>query len=456
MSMYPRATPDRSARPKRFAQSLLVLAAVAGLAAAGNAGAQDNAPMRGDLSVDQAVKLALERNQDLLTSGENVNAASGLKKQALQSYLPRISASGSYSHSFNPQGYFDPATQSFIAGSQDNYGVRYVLSQNLIDIASMRNISAAGKELQASKLSHEFSRSDLVLGVKQQYYALVAAQDLASVSDSALALSDRELQRTQSLFELGMVAKSDVLKAQVRVANGKLDVIRGRGNVVNERARLARILGQAPSDDLHASDLLTETKVAVDSTAIFQEATANRADLQAALRSWEASKSRAGAARASFLPSIGGQIAFSNGNSTGLQPFAGFDDGTRSAAVGFSFPLLDGVVGKKGQIQTAQAHAEQDRYAYEKKKLDVQVEVREAISAARQANEGVDVAKDGLASAEEDLKLSQEKYNVGSGTILELLDAQVNLQKARQQYVVALTQARIAEAQIERARGVRL
>ena len=64
------------------------------------------------------------------------------------------------------------------------------------------------------------------------------------------------------------------------------------------------------------------------------------------------------------------------------------------------------------------------------------------------------VAKTGLESAEEDLKLSQEKYNVGSGTILDLLDAQVNLQRSRQQYVVALTAARIAEAQIERARGV--
>jgi outer membrane protein TolC len=445
---------DRGARPKTHALRLLVLVALAGLVLAGDALAQDNTPVRGDLTVDQAVRLALARNKDLLISSENVEAASGIKKQALQSYLPRLSASAAFSHSFNQQGYFDANIGQFVTTGQDNYGVRYVLSQNLIDLASLKNISAAGKELEASKLDYSFSRADLVLAVRQQYYLLVAAQELAAVSDSALALSARELQRTQSLFELGMVAKSDVLKSQVRVSSSQLDLIRDRGNVVIERARLNRIIGQDPNDDLRASDLLTEAAVPVDSTAIFQDAALHRADLLAAQRSWEASKARAGAARAGFLPSIAGQISYANGSSAGLQPFAGFDDGTRSATIGLNFPLFDGIIGRKGQIQTAQARAEQDRYAYEKKVLDVGVEVREAINNARQANEGVDVAKTGLLSAEEDLKLSQEKYNVGSGTILELLDAQVNLQKARQQYVAALTQARIAEAQIERARGV--
>jgi outer membrane protein TolC len=81
--------------------------------------------------------------------------------------------------------------------------------------------------------------------------------------------------------------------------------------------------------------------------------------------------------------------------------------------------------------------------------------VREALEAVRQANEGLEVATSGLRSAEEDLKLSQEKYNVGSGTILELIDAQVALQRARSNQVTALTQARVAEAQIARVRGQR-
>ena len=454
MSKFVRALIERAGCPTRHAAGLLVLALVGGLSASGYASAGEAvSPVRGDLTVDQAVRLALERNQDLLTSGENINAASGQQKQALQLYLPRISAGAAWSHNFNTTAYFSQTTGTVIPGDADDYGVRWVLSQNLIDIASIRTISAAGKELEASKFQHQFSRADLVLGTKQQYYVLLAAQELASVNDSALVLSERELKRTESLFELGMVAKSDVLKAQVQVSNSKLDVIRSHGNVIDERAKMARVLGQSPTDDLRAADRLTETPVVVDSTAIFQEAVVNRADLQAALSAWEASKLRASAAKAGFLPTISGQIAYANGNAGGFQPFAGFDDRTRSAVIGLNFPLLDGVVGKKGQVQTAQARAEQDRYAYEKKKLDVEVEVRGAINTARQANEGVDVARSGLVSSEEDLKLSQEKYNVGSGTILDLIDSQVALQRARSNYVQALTLVRIAEASLERVRG---
>ena len=238
MSNQARAQRDRGLA---IAGIALVLAALAGAPAH----AQDAAaPARGDLSVEQAVRLALERNKDLLASAENVEAASGLKKQALQLYLPRLSAGASYSHNFNSAGFFDPTTQQFIAFGNDNYGVRYVLSQNILDIASLKTINAAGEELAASKLDHQFARADLVLLTRQQYYALLAAQELATVSDSALALSNSELRRTQSLFELGMVAKSDVLKAQVRVSQSQLDVIRDHGNVVDARARLANTLGQ--------------------------------------------------------------------------------------------------------------------------------------------------------------------------------------------------------------------
>ena len=123
-----------------------------GLVPARFASAQDAAsPARGDLSVDQAVRLALERNKDLLSFAENVEAASGFKKQALQSYLPRLSASASYTHDLNAGGRVDPNTLLPVEG--DSYGVQYVLSQNILDIASLKTISAAGKDLDASKLN---------------------------------------------------------------------------------------------------------------------------------------------------------------------------------------------------------------------------------------------------------------------------------------------------------------
>ena len=63
------------------------------------------------------------------------------------------------------------------------------------------------------------------------------------------------------------------------------------------------------------------------------------------------------------------------------------------------------------------------------------------------------MARRGLESATENLKLTQEKYNVGSATILDLIDAQVSLQRAQSDTVVGLAAIRVAEAQLNRVRG---
>ncbi len=430
--------------------------------------ARAQSPARGDLSVNDAVKIALGRNPDLGTAQENVRAAAGARSIAWQNYLPRLTAGFSKSHSYNATPHFDVSSGQFTT-TANSFSTRYQLTQNIFDVPSLLGISAAGKDFSGSKYDYDFARSDLVLTVKQQYYALLSAQLLAAVNDSAQAVAQRELERTQSLFELGMVAKSDVLKQQVQLATSRLDAINAHAAVVNQRALLASLLGQDPADDLRASDQLGETPVAVDSVQIYNDALNNRADLRSSRLAWDAARTRSGAAKAGLIPSVAAGFIYSNSNSNGVTPFAftpqavydttgavqiGTTNPTRAVTITMSVPFFDGVVGRKGTIQEASARAEQARYAYEKKRLAVEVEIRSAINGARQANEGIEVAKSGLESAQEDLKLSQEKYNVGSGTILDLLNAQVNLQKAQQQYVVALTQARVAEAQIERARGI--
>jgi len=84
---------------------------------------------------------------------------------------------------------------------------------------------------------------------------------------------------------------------------------------------------------------------------------------------------------------------------------------------------------------------------------NLESEVHQALQTYREALERDRVARRGLESAVENLKLTQEKYNVGSATILDLIDAQVQLQRAQSDTVVALAAIRVAEAQLNRVRG---
>jgi len=409
--------------------------------------AQESAPLRGTITVDEAVQRALDRNYDILTARENISSAEGRKKQAMQSYLPGIDASMNYQKQFDTSTLV-PVGNTFIE-TNESYVVNYGLRQTLVDWSAFKSIQAAGMNVSANKYDYVQARADLVLATKQQYYALLRAQLLTEVADSALVVSQQELRRVESLFELGMVARGDVLKGQVRVSQTKLDVLTNRNFMVIERARLARIVGQDPNDDLAAARDITPTPASVDSAAVFNEALANRSDLKAAEAALAAASASVGAAKAGYYPTLDASLGYTH---TDYDPtLSGFR--TRSGRLALNVPIFSAIYGTRGSIQQNQAAANQSRYALDKKKLDVQVEVRESVSTARQANEGLTVAIEQVESAREDLKLSQEKYNVGSGTILELLDAQVALQRARSNYVQALTQVRIAEASLERVRG---
>jgi hypothetical protein len=445
----------RAQRDRGLALAGLALVLVALMARPAHA-QEAAAPARGGPSVEQAVRLALERNKDLLSSAENVEAASGIKKQALQLYLPRLSAGASYSHNFNSTGFFDPTTQQFIAFGNDNYGVRYVLTRtSSTSPRSRRSTPPATSSRPASSIT-----SSRVRPRAARQAAVLRAAGGAGTRDRCRTPRSRSptgsSQRTQSLFELGMARQERRAQGAGRVSQSQLDVIRDHGNVrrrarpAGEHARTSR-----PSDDLPclgSADGRRRSTSTRPRSSRTRSRTAPICRRPEELGSREVEERRR--AKIWYFPTVGGQDRVLERKPDKIEPFSGFTEGTRSAVVGLNFPILDGLIGNKGEAQTAEARAEQARYAYERLRLDIGVELRGAINTARQANEGLLVAKSGLESAEEDLKLSQEKYNVGSGTILDLLDAQVNLQRSDSSTVVALTQARIAEAQIERARGV--
>jgi outer membrane protein TolC len=98
----------------------------------------------------------------------------------------------------------------------------------------------------------------------------------------------------------------------------------------------------------------------------------------------------------------------------------------------------------------------QAEYALKNLELAVSQELEEAILNLRASLSAIDAADRGVESADEDLRLSQERYQQGLGTVLELLESQVALTRARNSLVNALTGLKISEAALDKARGAPL
>ncbi|MFH0777376.1 MAG: TolC family protein, partial [Candidatus Eisenbacteria bacterium] len=261
-----------------------------------------------------------------------------------------------------------------------------------------------------------------------------------------------ELQKAQALFDVGSVAKGDVLKARVRVSQSELELIGAENRVKLERSRLAKLLGFPVDTPLEIVEDLGGEEPLVSVENAVPTALARRPDFLAAGEDYRTARSGLLAARAARLPSIYTSVQYSWSDnafpetSEYLRKNYSWD-----IRLGLSLPIFS--LPTTGSIRQAAARAAMAENQLRDAELQTALEAKEALLIVEEAAKRIKASKSGLASAEEDYRLSRERYEVGSGTMLELLDAEVSLSRARSAYVESLAGLRMAEALLEKATG---
>jgi outer membrane protein TolC len=408
------------------------------------------------VTADQVVQMALDKNPTVLSAGQDIQVAGGALTSARSVILPSLLFNSTYTHNYLPASTLriDVNSGQVIHGNIENYGSSLALSQSFVDFSGWAGIRAAKANLQAASENTSATRATVALQAYTQFYTVLKAIKLTTVAAQSVQLAKDQLKRTQALFELGSVAKGDVLKQQVQVSQSRLDEISARTAIEVERERLVSFLGLDPATKLDIDTTLTESTVQFDSAAVWKDAFANRPELVAARAQVAAAGADLGAAQGRRYPTLTGQAAYRySQNLRFAQTTTEFSNNSnRSLGLNLNFPIFDGRF-TKGQINEAKARQLQAEYNLRTQELLIAVDVNTALQAAYQAQERMSVTRDGLASAEEDLKLSQEKYNVGSATVLDLIDAQVALTRARSDYISALADAQVAQMQLRKARG---
>jgi outer membrane protein TolC len=432
-------------------------------------------PAQAAVTVDDAVRMALEKSSRVVAAEASVlDARSGVQR-AYAGVLPRVGASLSRSgsstdNSSNTGSQFfagipipptstlsDPrsrATTPTVSGSW-----------NILDLAAIQGLRASRSGLVSAEESRKSARQDVAFQTRQQFYNTVRAYHLARVADVALGVSRENERRVRALFEVGSVARSDLLQSQVQTAQSELDSINRHYDILAQRITLATLVG-VPEGELGEVDTtLTVTVRSYDLEALLEEARQNRPDIRAADASLRAAKSSVTAAKLQRVPyvSISGAADFeTRGNSYGTS-YDRIDDahGTYSNSSeadvskrgqvaivwdAFDFSIDGGITGARANVVRAQ-----DNYNVLVRNLEA--DMRQALFAYQQSLEGTRVGERSVEAAVENLKLIQQKYNVGSATILDLNTAVANAQEAAVNLVGYRATVRIAEAAIERLRG---
>jgi outer membrane protein TolC len=215
--------------------------------------------------------------------------------------------------------------------------------------------------------------------------------------------------------------------------------------------------------------VLTASPRSYDEPQVLAEAEKARPDIQSAKAEWDAARASVRAANYLRLPSL-----FVTGSAT-VRPVSTskttlYEDtgvpldppteaNTRSdvdriygGAIGLSWNIFTGF-GNEAAIASSKARVLRAQNTHDVLKRNLQAEVHQTLLTYREVVEASNVAQRAIESAEENMKLTQQKYNVGSATILDLIDAQVQLQRAQSDGILALAGIRVAEARVDKVRG---
>lgn len=434
------------------------------------------------LTADQAVKMALARNSSVVQAEAGVLSAQGGLWSAYSGVLPRASASIDRSRSvdlpsdeFKDRQFFGSVYRERTESAESRSRSAVISgSWNLLNLGALQSWRSASSGLSAARSSRQATRNEVALLARERFYDVVKAVHLSRVASGSARLARDDERRVRALFEVGSVSKTDLLKSQVRTSQSQLDSLMADHGVVTARIRLAEFLGIAEGS-LGAVDT---TLVAGEGApvpgleALLAEARRARPDLQAAelrVRSSEQALAGARFARLPYLAANGAYAFRSEVTSSNSSRYLGFpfysspdttvstslttvSDPNYRVSLSLNLDLFDGFA-TDARIAGARARLLTDRESRDALMRNLENEVRQVLLAHQEASERETLSRRALESARENLNLVQQKYNVGSATILDLIDSQVQLQRAEGDLVSSLAAILVARASIERVRG---
>lgn len=406
------------------------------------------------LSLAEALEVARRSNPDFLATLNDRGPASRRLTSSVASLLtPQLSVSRflSYTQSVESERNFQgiplpptPAT-TYSAYSLD---FSYILSG-----ATLSNRGLAAAQLRAADQDIEGARTLLETSVRQQYLNLLQARAQAVLARHSVERATENLQLAQARYGVGQGTLIDVRRAEVEKGQAEVNLLRSDQAVEAETLRLFQRMGvPAPEPvrvELTDSFPVTEPRFRADT--LIALALAENPVLRALRAREAAARWNTRAATSQYLPSLRLAAGYGKYSRTAdTTTFRGTDPWQLS--VGLSLPIYDGF-SRMVDVSSARAGEDDLRLGVRARELALRAEVSAAHQALMSSYRTIAIQESNRGAAREALELATQRYRVGSGTYIELLDARVSSERAEAEYITAVYDYHKSIAALENAVG---
>jgi len=296
-----------------------------------------------------------------------------------------------------------------------------------------------------------------LLATRVAYYDVLMAAQQIVVNEASVELLRKELEDQQRRSEAGTVPRFNVLRAEVAVANARPPLIRARNQYRISKNLLSNLLGyNLPReiwDDipLQLTDQLDAAPYQIDMPAAIQQALERRTELGALRKAEALSKEGIVNASAGYKPSVQVFGGYGDRNSQFTSDLTVQRYGWLAGAQA-TWDIFDGML-TRGKVMQARALHEKSKTELDDTARRIELEVRTAYSTFVEAREVLESQQKVQEEADEALRLARARADAGTGTQLDVLDAETSLTQARTTQVQALHDYSVARARLERAIG---
>lgn len=398
------------------------------------------------VTLDEAVRLALERAPDAVAARSAVDIAGADVLESRGAWLPSLSASTSFNNSSNER--FDQSTGRLVS---ESYTAQLNASYELFSGGrrwAERNRALAG--LGAAEAENRAQRFATILATTELFYEAAAADQIVQVATQRLERARRQLDFAETRLRVGTATRSDVLRAELEMGNAEIAVIDAETALRSSRLELGRQLGlESGAEPMEG--VLPERAPPLPPVADLVAWAIDRSpEVVASEANLDAARAARWAAVGSYLPTL---------RASGGYDWLAIDfppaDRSWSLRLTASLPLFDNF-GREAEVARAAADQRLAEARARDASIGVRVQVENAAREVEAAERRTGIAARAIDLAREDLRVVEERYRIGSATILDLQTSQVALADAEIEAVRSRQALGVAVADLEAVLGATL
>jgi len=403
-----------------------------------------------ELTLDQAVNMALTNNPTGKIAVFDFEAAKGSLTAARSYRWPTISATHKDAWTWHGEKYNDKYYGGDHNYMDDAFSNALTLNWTLWSGNKVESqISQAKLSLDSNRWGIAAARQQLKYNSTEAYFKFMAARDTVKLSEESVVRLEQYLKDVKVQFEVGIVAKVDVLRSEVSLAQARQTLIEARNNYDLAMANLNNIVGLPLTTELNVKGELTYEKFEQDLAVCVDAALRKRPEIYQYTDSAKNAEEAVTIAKSGYLPTVSAvaQTGWYN------DQFPGGNNYNWTIYLTTSWTFLDSGL-TAGNVKKAVEGYNKAQEQLKQMVDSVRLDVRSNFLSLKSYEQSIHTSSASVGLAEEDYRIKVIRYRAGVGTNLDVLDAQVALTTAKNNYLQAMYNYNNYRAKLDKSMGV--